>query len=224
MNSLATLLAITCLFLLGSSRLLVSIRMVAFQGMILGILPFFVADAGHIGAAAIVLSLASIGLKGLLLPKLLTRALHDSGAKREIEPFISFGASMLSGVALLAVSSYIVNRLQSTAQIGSSITLIAGFFMVFSGLFLLITRRKALTQTLGFLVLENGVFTTGMSLGSEFSVYVELGILLDVFVGIFLMGIMLFHIDREFDHIDADRFNELSDLDFAAAEKEEVSE
>ncbi|MBU1106574.1 MAG: hydrogenase [Candidatus Riflebacteria bacterium] len=224
MNTLATLLALTCLFLLGSSRLLVSIRMVAFQGFLLGILPFFVSGSDHVGVAAIILSLASIGLKGFLLPKLLTRALFESGARREIEPFIGFGASMLSGVALLAVSSYIVNRLETTAQIGSSITLIAGFFMVFSGLFLLITRRKALTQTLGFLVLENGVFATGLSLGSEFSVFVELGILLDVFVGIFLMGIMLFHIDREFDHIDADRFNELSDLAFDASEDEEVSE
>jgi len=224
MNSIATLLAITCLFLLGSSRLLVSIRMVAFQGFLLGILPLLVSGVEHIGMAAIILSLASIGLKGILLPQLLIRAVYKSGARREIEPFVGFGASILAGVALLAVSGYIVNRLQTTSQISSAITLIAGFFLVFSGLFLLITRRKALTQTLGFLVLENGVFTTGLSLGSEFSVFVELGILLDVFVGIFLMGIMLFHIDREFDHIDADRFNELSDLAFDAGEIEEVSE
>lgn len=120
---------------------------------------------------------------------------------------------MLLGIFLLAVSGWIVNKLQATEPLASPVTLIAGFFLVFSGLLLLITRRKALTQTLGFLVLENGVFTAGLSLGSEFSIMVELGILLDVFVGIFLMGIMLFHIDREFDHLDADQFNELSDLE-----------
>ncbi|PKL45946.1 MAG: hydrogenase [Candidatus Riflebacteria bacterium HGW-Riflebacteria-2] len=222
MNSIATLLAITCMLLLGSSRLLVSIRMVAFQGILLGLLPLFVTD--HIGVAAVLLMLTNIGLKSILLPWLLTKALFESGTRREIEPFIGFGASILAGVLLLAVSGYIVNRLQTTAQISSPFTLIAGFFMFFSGLFLLITRRKALTQTLGFLVLENGVFTTGLSLGSEFSVFVELGILLDVFVGIFLMGIMLFHIDREFDHIDADRFNELSDLAVDVGDSEEASE
>ncbi|EKD83774.1 MAG: HyfE [uncultured bacterium] len=224
MNSIAALLAITCLFLLGSSRLLVSIRMVAFQGVLLGIMPLFVSEAGHIGLATIVLSLTNIGLKSILLPWLLRTALFSSGTRREIEPFVGFGTSIMSGVVLLAISGYIVNRLQTTAQISSSITLIAGFFMVFAGLFLLITRRKALTQTLGFLVLENGVFTTGLSLGSELSVYVELGILLDVFVGIFLMGIMLFHIDREFDHLDVDRFNELSDLTIDVSDSEEVSE
>lgn len=224
MNSIVTLLAITCLLLLGSSRLLVSIRMVAFQGVLIGILPLVIADNAHIGVGAVLLALTNIGLKSILLPWLLTKALFESGTRREIEPFIGFGASILAGVILLAASGYIVNRLQTTAQISSSITLIAGFFMFFSGLFLLITRRKALTQTLGFLVLENGVFTTGLSLGSEFSMFVELGILLDVFVGIFLMGIMLFHIDREFDHIDADRFNELSDLPLAIDSSKEVSE
>jgi hydrogenase-4 component E len=198
--------------------------MVAFQGVLLGIMPLLAAGSHHLGMGAFALCLTNIGLKSILLPWLLTKALFESGTRREIEPFIGFGASIMSGVVLLAISGYIVKRLETTAQLSSSITLIAGFFMVFTGLFLLITRRKALTQTLGFLVLENGVFTTGLSLGSEFSVYVELGILLDVFVGIFLMGIMLFHIDKEFDHLDVDRFNELSDLTIDVSETEEVSE
>jgi len=224
MNSIATLLALSCIFLLGSSRLLMSIRMVAFQGLLLGILPLAAAGDGHLSLALIFLSLASIALKSILLPWLLNKAMVDSGTRREIEPFISFGASMLLGLFLLAVSGWIVDKLQATEPVPSPVTLIAGFYLVFSGLLLLITRRKALTQTLGFLVLENGVFTAGLSLGSEFSVMVELGILLDVFVGIFLMGIMLFHIDREFDHLDADRFNELSDLEIAVLPDEEVAE
>lgn len=203
--------------------MLMSIRMVAFQGLLLGILPL-TSGGGHFSMALVVLSAASIGMKSILLPWLLNKAMVESGTRREIEPFVSFGASMLSGIFLLAVSGWIVDKLQATEPLASPVTLIAGFFLVFSGLFLLVTRRKALTQTLGFLVLENGVYTAGLSLGSEFSVMVELGILLDVFVGIFLMGIMLFHIDREFDHLDADRFNELSDLDYTAPEEEEVSE
>lgn len=223
MNSIATLLALSCLFLLGSSRMLMSIKMVAFQGFLLAILPL-AAGGEHFSMALVVLVIASIGLKGILLPWLLNKAMVVSGTRREIEPFISFGASMLFGIFLLAVSAWIVNKLQTTESLASPVTLISGFFLVFSGLLLLTTRRKALTQTLGFLVLENGVYTSGLSLGSEFSVMVELGILLDVFVGIFLMGIMLFHIDREFDHLDADRFNELSDLEFTASEEEEGAE
>lgn len=224
MNSIATLLALSCLFLLGSSRLRMSIRMVAFQGLLLGLLQLFAAGSNHISPALVLLAVTSIVMKSGLLPWLLNKAMIDSGTRREIEPFISFGASMLLGLFLLAVSGWLVSNLQETEPLSSPVTLTAGFFMVFSGLLLLITRRKALTQTLGFLVLENGVFTAGLSLGSEFSVMVELGILLDVFVGIFLMGIMLFHIDREFDHLDADRFNELSDLELAPPSVEEAEE
>lgn len=223
MNSIATLLALSCLFLLGSSRMLTSIKMVAFQGLLLGVLPL-AAGGSHFSVAIVVLAVASIAMKSILLPWLLNKAMVSSGTRREIEPFVGFGASMLTGIFLLAVSGWIVDRLQATEPLASPVTLIAGFFLVFSGLFLLVTRRKALTQTLGFLVLENGVYTAGLSLGSEFSVMVELGILLDVFVGIFLMGIMLFHIDKEFDHHDAYRFNELSDLDIDASEEEEVEE
>lgn len=224
MNSIATLLALSCLFLLGSSRLRMSIRMVAFQGLLLGLLQLFAAGANHISPALVLLAVTSIVMKSGLLPWLLNKAMIDSGTRREIEPFISFGASMLLGLFLLAASGWLVSNLQETEPLASPVTLTAGFFLVFSGLLLLITRRKALTQTLGFLVLENGVFTAGLSLGSEFSVMVELGILLDVFVGIFLMGIMLFHIDHEFDHLDADRFNELSDLEIAPTPVEEAEE
>lgn len=223
MNSIATLLALSCLFLLGSSRMLMSIRMVAFQGLMLSILPL-AGESEHFSMATLILAVASITMKSVLLPWLLNKAMVESGTRREIEPFVGFGASMLTGLFLLAVSGWIVDKLQATEPLASPVTLIAGFFLVFSGLFLLVTRRKALTQTLGFLVLENGVYTAGLSLGSEFSIMVELGILLDVFVGIFLMGIMLFHIDREFDHHDAYRFNELSDLEIAVSEKEEVEE
>ncbi|HNX74743.1 MAG TPA: hydrogenase [Candidatus Rifleibacterium sp.] len=224
MNSIATLLTLSCLLLLGSSRLRVAIRMVAFQGLLLGLLQLFAVGPGHLTPGLVILSITSIVLKSGLLPWLLNKAMIVSGTKREIEPFISFGASMLCGVFLLAVSGWIVSTLLETDPIASPVALTCGFFLVFSGLLLLMTRRKALTQTLGFLVLENGVFTTGLSLGSEFSTMVELGILLDVFVGIFLMGIMLFHIDREFDHLDADRFNELSDLEIAATVVEEADE
>lgn len=210
MNSIATLLALTSLFLLGSSRLSLAINMVAFQGFLIGILPLV---SGH-GFTLEMLILAATGIimKSIALPHMLRKALEKSGTKREVEPYISFGASILSGILLLFVSGWIVSRLTQDEGIVSS-SLIAGFFLLFTGLFTIITRKKALTQALGFLVLENGVYTAGLSLGSEFSFMVELGILLDVFVGIFLMGIMLFHIDNEFDHIDTDRFDALSDLE-----------
>ena len=67
-------------------------------------------------------------------------------------------------------------------------------------------------QSLAYLVMENGVYGVGVSMSLDFPFIVELGILLDVFVGVFLMGNLLFHLDREFEHLDADKLTELSDL------------
>ena len=83
----------------------------------------------------------------------------------------------------------------------------------------MVTRRKAITQSLAYLVMENGVYGVGVSMSLDFPFIVELGILLDVFVGVFLMGNLLFHLDREFEHLDADKLTELSDLSESAADR-----
>jgi hydrogenase-4 component E len=87
----------------------------------------------------------------------------------------------------------------------------AAFFTCLVGLVLLITRSKAITQVLGYLTLENGVYAFGAAVALDMPILVELGILLDVFVGVFVMGIAIFHISRQFDHIDTDRLVSLSD-------------
>ena len=219
MNSIAALLALTCFFLLGSGRMRMSIRMVAIQGILLGIL-----SIAHGSNAWEIWALAASGiiLKGIVLPWLLSKALHRTKARREIEPFVGFGPSILSGIILLIISQALVQKTQALDPIEFPAVLTAAYFLVFSGLFLLVTRIKAITQTLGFLVLENGVYCAGLSLGNELSLLVELGVMLDVFVGIFLMGIMIFHINREFDHIDTDRFDNLSDMTNLVSSEEEV--
>jgi hydrogenase-4 component E len=87
----------------------------------------------------------------------------------------------------------------------------AAFFAILCGFFVTIARRKALTQILGYLALENGIFAFGAAALSEHPVMLEMGILLDVFVAVFIMGVAIFHINREFDHIDADRLASLRD-------------
>ena len=84
---------------------------------------------------------------------------------------------------------------------------------VFVGLcfLLLATRRKAITQVVGYLMLENGIYTFGLTLAERVPLLVELGVLLDVFVGVFVMGIVVFHINREFDSISSAHLTELKD-------------
>ena len=85
------------------------------------------------------------------------------------------------------------------------------FFSIFAGLFLIVSRKRAVNQVLGFLVLENGIYTFGVGVAARTPLLVEVGVLLDVFVAVFVMGITIFHINREFDHIDTDRLSTLKD-------------
>jgi hydrogenase-4 component E len=219
MTIISVLLILSCLLLLGSSRLHVAIRVVAIQGVLLGVLPVVrsLADTSaaaslHIGLGIWILGLSTIISKGILLPWLMSTCLRISGIRREIEPFVGFGPSLLCGTALLGLAVWITDRLQFTQAEAPLVLLTSSFFAILVGLFLMVTRRKAITQSLAYLVMENGVYGVGVSMSLDFPFVVELGILLDVFVGVFLMGNLLFHLDREFEHLDTDKMTELSDL------------
>ncbi len=82
---------------------------------------------------------------------------------------------------------------------------------VWTGLLLVVTRRKAVAQVLGFLVLENGVFVFGLLLSDFMPLMVEAGVLLDLLAAIFVMGIVMFHINREFSSLDTRRLTSLRD-------------
>lgn len=197
--------------LLASSRLGSCIRQVAFQGFLLGLLSL----AEHAGWGAPwriwALALGSIGVKAVLFPWLLRRALRDADVRREMEPFVGFTASILVGVVMLGASLWIGTHLPLPAGVVSPLLVPVALFTMLVGLFLIVARRKAITQVLGYLVVENGIYLFGLTLAEDAPLPVELGVLLDAFVAVFIMGIMIYQINREFDHIDADRLTALRD-------------
>jgi hydrogenase-4 component E len=83
---------------------------------------------------------------------------------------------------------------------------------VLTGLIVLTSRRKAITQVVGYLMLENGIFVFGLTQTERVPFLLELGVLLDVFVAVFVMGIVVFHINREFDALGAGRADEMTEL------------
>lgn len=223
MDIVSILLILSCLFLLGSSRLRVAVRVVAAQGILLGILPM-IRSMGDITMGIWILSISTIVSKGIVLPWLMRICLRNAGIRREIEPFIGFGSSLLYGTGLLALAVWVTARMEFPQNEAPPVLMASSFFLVFVGMFIMVTRRKAITQSLAYLVLENGVYGVGVAMSLDFPFVVELGILLDVFVGVFLMGNLLFHLDREFEHMDVDRLTELSDIaDSAVAAGEEAA-
>ena len=83
------------------------------------------------------------------------------------------------------------------------------FFMVFVGLFIIVSRKKAVSQILGYLVMENGMYVFGVVVLRDMPLLVDLGVLLDAFAAVFVMGVAVHHITREFDHMDVDQLDKL---------------
>jgi len=201
-------LVLTNLTLLGLSRLNACIRVVAIQGVVLGFLPLLL-NNWDFEIHLVAFSIAIISLKGGIFPWMLNRTLRELAIQREVEPFIGYGISIIAGMAALITCLWLSSRLPFPEPVMSSLIVPVAFFTIMSGLFLIISRKKALTQVLGYLVLENGIYAFGVALVHKEPLLVELGILLDIFVAVFVMGIAIFHINREFDHIDTDRLSRL---------------
>jgi hydrogenase-4 component E len=198
------------LTLLGSSRLVACVRLSAAQGMALGVLPLLVGAHG-ISGRAVTLAMVILILKGVVFPRLLLRAIRSADIRREVEPTVGYAASVMLGVVALAASFWMASRFALPRPVPSPLVLPLALATILIGLFLIIGRRTAIMQVVGYLVLENGVFIFGVALAQEEPILVEMGVLLDLFVAVFVMGITIFHISREFDHIDVDQLTSLKD-------------
>lgn len=204
------LVVITDLLLLGSSRLRSCITMAALQGAVVSLLPGLL--HGSDGALrAWSLTAGSMLLKGAVFPWMLRRILRESGVRREVEPFVGHTLSVLVGVASLVFAIWVESRLALAASGsgGAPLLIPAGLATLLIGLFLIVSRRTAVTQVLGYLVVENGIYVVGVALVGGVPLLVELGVLMDVFVAVFIMSIAAYHISREFDHIDVDQLDRL---------------
>lgn len=199
------LFLLSCLMLTACSRMLHCIRVVSLQGLLLGVLPLLLAE--HIHSEQYVAAGLNICIKAIALPVLLYLAMKKANVKRELEPLVNYPISLLVVLCGIAGAFILSTHLSLPKSAGDSLRLVlpVSFSVAFSGLFIVMARKKAITQAIGFLTFENGValFGTGMML--ECGLAVELGILLDVFVLVFVMGIAVMRINRAFEHIDSDK-------------------
>ncbi|MBI2931203.1 MAG: hydrogenase [Planctomycetes bacterium] len=207
-ESAMVLLVLTNLTLLGLSRLRSCIRVVAVQGIVLGLLPL-AAHADDLAPRIILLAGGTVALKGFVFPWMLLRALRVANVRHEVEPIVGYTLSIVIGIAGFGMSLWVGSRLTIPGAAAPPLVLPVALFTILVGLFVIVSRRKALTQVLGYLVLENGMYAFGIVLVGEIPMLVELGVLLDVFVAVLVMGIAIYHISREYDHIDVDELDAL---------------
>ena len=191
---------------LGTTRLSMCIRTLAAQGALLGCLALVAAP--HPSLHAVALAAGTILIKGIILPWFLQRAIREAAIRREIEPVVGFTASLLLGAIMLALAFAIAARLP-LVHVQHALLVPVSLTTLMIGFLVMTTRRKALTQVVGYLILENGIYLFGLTQTGSVPFLLEVGVLLDVFVGVFIMGIVVFHINRAFDSLDSSRLTEL---------------
>jgi hydrogenase-4 component E len=187
------------LLALGSSRLPGLIRAVALQGAVLGIMPVLMHEMDW---RVTLVSIATVAGKGLVIPTLLARAMRAANIEREVDPFIGFVPSLLLGAGGTIAAVAMAQALPLLPEHAGTLLVPGSLASVLTGFVLLIGRTKAISQVCGYLILENGIFLFGLLLIRATPLLVEAGILLDLTVGVFVIGIIVDRIQRAFDTLD----------------------
>lgn len=194
---------------LGVSRILAVIRAVAAQGVVLACCPLVVHS--HLNLRALALAAVWVLVKGIVLPHLLVRAMREADIQHEVKPVVGYPGSLFLGAVGTGLAMLFSSGLPLAEGHAGSLVVPASLATVWVGFLLLTTRKKAIMQVLGYLVLENGIFLFGLLLLEALPSLVEVGILLDLFTGVFVMGITIFHINREFSSISTEHLTGLKE-------------
>jgi hydrogenase-4 component E len=207
------IILLSVLLSLGSNRLKALVEIMALQGIMVSVIPILLEYGSEARHGGIIFFQIMILIKGVLIPGLLYMAVKKIAIKREIEPIIGYHASLLAGLIMIIVSVSVTHRLQLTLPVGRGLLLITAITTLAAGLFLMMSRRKAITQVIGYLMLENGIYLIGTALTKQsHTLYVvEFGVLLDLLVGVMIMGIILHNINHAFDDVDTTLLGSLRD-------------
>jgi hydrogenase-4 component E len=182
---------------LGVSRIRGVINAVALQGVLLGILALFVDPDS--GVRVILLVAVTIAVKGFVIPRFLIHALREAHIDDEVKPgVVNFMGSLLLGAVGTGLMIEFSDTLPLAEHHKHLLLVPASLSTVWAGFLMLTTRKRAIMQVLGYLMVENGIFLFGLLLLDATPFLVEVGILLDLFTAVFVMGIIIHHISREF--------------------------
>jgi hydrogenase-4 component E len=144
----------------------------------------------------------TVTVKGFVIPGLLRRALRAASIDREVEPLLGYVPSLMLGAGATIGAVALAGTLPLLPEHAGSLLVPASFATIVSGFLLLIGRTKAIVQVCGYLILENGIYLFGLLLIRSNPPIVEAGILLDLTVAVFVIGIIVDRIQREFDTLD----------------------
>lgn len=207
MQLLIAFILVSTFMILGSTRLYSCVRAFGIQSFLLACVAGIVAYSTGKNDIYIV-ALLTLIIKSAVIPYIFIYIIREIKVKREVELYVNISPSIIIGGILVVISYYLIRSISIISEL-SSLALSASVSLVSIGLFIMISRKKALMQMLGILVMENGLFLGAISLTNGMPLLVELGIFFDVLIGVLIMGILIFRINKTFESIDTDMLKTL---------------
>jgi hydrogenase-4 component E len=201
--------------MLGTAFLLIvrrdlagQVRIFAAQSVVLAILSAVVAAftrSMELAGVALVLAL----LKVFIIPRVLNRAVVKIGLQRAALPYLSTPATLVVCGGLVVIAFYVMAPVTASNLLPTAEAIPIAFAGVLVGFFIMVNRRRALTQILGFLMLENSIFLLALLATYGVPFIVEMGVFLDVLVAVLIMEVFIYRIKENFDSIEVDRLGRL---------------
>jgi hydrogenase-4 component E len=200
---------ITLFYMAIANRLMTYIKVLAFQGVLLFVVAFLqLQKVIPINLGLILLE--TIVVKAVAVPLFLVYILRRNNITREAEPFLSNFYSLIITTLIVVLTILLSNAIKDTQL--DKIFFIVAMSTLFFGLYLIASRRKIITHVMGYLVIENGVFVLSLAVGNEMPMLVNLGIMLDIFASVLILGIFLNKIGDVFKDVDVDQLSNLKDV------------
>jgi hydrogenase-4 component E len=209
-NLLAALLLLVSFAMLSQRRVLSLINLFALQGLLLAISTAIVAYSSHQHHLYYSAALTLV-LKVIILPWILHRLIRKLNVKWDIETLFNIPTTMLVGIALVVFAFNLAAPISEMAGTITKGTLGIAMASVLLSFLMMITRSKAVPQVIGFLAMENGLFFAATSATYGMPLVVELGIALDVLIGMVILGIFFFQIRETFDSLDLKHMEKLKE-------------
>ena len=201
LNTFAALFLLTSFAMLSQRRVVTMVNLLALQGLLLGMATLLLAwrtGQGHLYLSGAL----TLALKALFLPWLLHRLIKRLGVYWDSEPLLNISGTMLVGLLIVIFAFGLAQPITALATTTTRSAIGIAIAVVLLAFLTMITRRKAMSQVVGFLSMENGLFFGAMSATYGMPMIVELGVALDVLVAMLVLGVFFFQIREQFDSLD----------------------
>ncbi len=207
LNSLAALLLLLSFALLAQRRVVTMVNLFALQGAVLCAATLLL--AWRTGENNLYVSAAlTLAVKVIALPRLLHRLIRRLGVYWDTEPLLNIPGTMLIGVLIVVFSFGLAQPITALASTATRSAVGIAVAVILLAFLTMITRRKAMSQVIGFLSMENGLFFGAMSATYGMPMIVELGVALDVLVAMLVLGVFFFQIREQFDSLDLEQLED----------------